>query len=429
MERQWERWSSVSVLLGIIIFCNASLLCAETVTLSWSPPATSEDGSALNDLAGYKVYIGSSPEAVSESIDVGNVTTYQVSDLTGGATYYFTVTAYDTSGNESGFSDWVSKTTAQPVVPEPQPEPQPQPEAAIAINDSIAPNDDLQVPFGDITEFNSSEETVIVRNVGDAGLALGNIAQANAPFSVRNDSCSWQSIQPSGSCAFTVRFSPTATGSFMDSIDVPSNDAAHPVVTVSLSGNGLSSATNNPPSEPELVAPSYKGKGANNGNKVGFRWKKSKDPDGDMLTYDLLVCQDPDMTIGCVTETNIAAVAQQAVYYAGIGSFSTGLLLVSVVFVLPLRAGRRKIIPLMVVTLSISGMLLLASCGSGGGGGGERSSSGITQVSDTEVVNGDDEVSQTVSDLASASTYYWQVVAKDGNGGETYSPVWSFDTQ
>jgi hypothetical protein len=43
-------------------------------------------------------------------VDVGNVTSYVVNNLTVGATYYFTVTSYTTSGVESAFSNEVSKS-------------------------------------------------------------------------------------------------------------------------------------------------------------------------------------------------------------------------------------------------------------------------------------------------------------------------------
>ena len=42
-------------------------------------------------------------------VDVGNVTTYTVSNLAPG-TYYFVVTAYDSSNDESSFSNEASKT-------------------------------------------------------------------------------------------------------------------------------------------------------------------------------------------------------------------------------------------------------------------------------------------------------------------------------
>ncbi len=42
-------------------------------------------------------------------IDVGNVTTYTISNLVSGA-YYFAVTAYDSQNIESGYSNEVSGT-------------------------------------------------------------------------------------------------------------------------------------------------------------------------------------------------------------------------------------------------------------------------------------------------------------------------------
>ena len=73
-----------------------------TLALSWK--ANSEP-----DLAGYKVHYGTSSRTYETSIDVGKKTTYTVTGLTAG-TYYFTVTAFDTAGNETEFSNEVTKT-------------------------------------------------------------------------------------------------------------------------------------------------------------------------------------------------------------------------------------------------------------------------------------------------------------------------------
>jgi len=78
-------------------------------TLSWDAPTANADGTPLTDLAGYKIYYGTSPGVYSAIVDAGNSTTYVVKNLTRG-TYYFTVTAYNTSGNESSFSGEVRKT-------------------------------------------------------------------------------------------------------------------------------------------------------------------------------------------------------------------------------------------------------------------------------------------------------------------------------
>src|SRR3990170_4426720 len=81
----------------------------ETATLSWDAPTTNTDDTDLTDLAGYKIYYRTSPGTYDSVIDAAKVTTYTVSDLTP-ATYYFVVTAYDEEGNESDYSNVVSKT-------------------------------------------------------------------------------------------------------------------------------------------------------------------------------------------------------------------------------------------------------------------------------------------------------------------------------
>lgn len=80
-----------------------------SITLSWDRPTLNSDGSDLNDLAGYKVYYGTSSSAYTQSIDVGNITSAVISSLSSG-TWCFATTAYDTAGNESGYSNEACKT-------------------------------------------------------------------------------------------------------------------------------------------------------------------------------------------------------------------------------------------------------------------------------------------------------------------------------
>ncbi len=100
--------------IGLIIICfiiaNAPAALAGNVTLTWDPPTTNEDGTTLTDLAGYNVYFGTSSGVYTDSVNVGDVITYELIDLTDGFTYYFAVTAYDISGNESTYSEEVYKT-------------------------------------------------------------------------------------------------------------------------------------------------------------------------------------------------------------------------------------------------------------------------------------------------------------------------------
>lgn len=71
-----------------------------SVTVSWSAPTRSADGTQLLDLAGYKVYCGKAPRVYDQSFNVGNVTSYRLTGLPPG-TYYLTVSAVDSAGNES----------------------------------------------------------------------------------------------------------------------------------------------------------------------------------------------------------------------------------------------------------------------------------------------------------------------------------------
>jgi fibronectin type 3 domain-containing protein len=82
------------------------------VSLTWDAPATYTDGTALTDLAGYKVYYGTSSGHYTQSVIVGNATNSTINNLASGHTYYFAVTAYDSAGLESGFSNEVAKTAS-----------------------------------------------------------------------------------------------------------------------------------------------------------------------------------------------------------------------------------------------------------------------------------------------------------------------------
>ncbi len=61
-----------------------------------------------NNIAGYRVYYGTASRVYPNSADAGSQTTYTVTGL-GPGTYYFAVTAYNTSAQESAFSSEVSK--------------------------------------------------------------------------------------------------------------------------------------------------------------------------------------------------------------------------------------------------------------------------------------------------------------------------------
>ncbi len=82
-----------------------------SVTLSWTAPTQNEDGSALTDLAGYKLYWGTTPGTYTDTAVIENpsITTYTVDGLAPG-TYEFVATSINASGVESRYSSPATKT-------------------------------------------------------------------------------------------------------------------------------------------------------------------------------------------------------------------------------------------------------------------------------------------------------------------------------
>ncbi len=101
-----SKGGSLSIPVTLTVASATSTKAATTATtaiLSWAPNTDS-------DLAGYKVYMGTLSGLYGTPVDVGNVTTYTAGNLSSGTTYYFSVTAYDQSRNESIHSGEVSKS-------------------------------------------------------------------------------------------------------------------------------------------------------------------------------------------------------------------------------------------------------------------------------------------------------------------------------
>lgn len=94
-------WGATCAILAIIFWVLNSQ--ARELIVSW-------DQNTEADLAGYKIYYGTSSKQYTQFIDVGKVTSFTVTGLTEGTKYFFAVTAYDTAKNESDFSQEVSAT-------------------------------------------------------------------------------------------------------------------------------------------------------------------------------------------------------------------------------------------------------------------------------------------------------------------------------
>ena len=89
----------VHAFVVVCILVSASPLIADT--LRW-------DANTESNLAGYVVHYGIQPGNPTTTRDVGNVTSWPITGLTPGVTYYFRVTAYNTSGQSSAPSSEIS---------------------------------------------------------------------------------------------------------------------------------------------------------------------------------------------------------------------------------------------------------------------------------------------------------------------------------
>lgn len=81
-----------------------------SASLSWTAPTTNSDGTALTNLAGYRVHYGTTTAMTQTAqVSTAGVTTYTLGNLTSG-TWYFAVSAYASNGTESTLSNTASKT-------------------------------------------------------------------------------------------------------------------------------------------------------------------------------------------------------------------------------------------------------------------------------------------------------------------------------
>jgi len=120
--KQLSLWIlSITALISLFFAATAEA----SITMAWQPSTTNADGTPCTDLAGYKIYYdtdqsgapydgaglaqGASPITVpvSSLADPSNPA-FSLSGMASGSMYYIAVTAYDTSGNESGYSNEIA---------------------------------------------------------------------------------------------------------------------------------------------------------------------------------------------------------------------------------------------------------------------------------------------------------------------------------
>ncbi|HEY3276900.1 MAG TPA: fibronectin type III domain-containing protein [Syntrophorhabdaceae bacterium] len=90
------------LIFGSSLYLTQGSAHAAQATAKWN---------SVSNASGYKVYYGSQSRSYSSNVNAGTATTYTVANLAAGTTYYFALTAYNSSGAESGYSSEVSYKT------------------------------------------------------------------------------------------------------------------------------------------------------------------------------------------------------------------------------------------------------------------------------------------------------------------------------
>ncbi len=108
-----RKWFTTFLVFAAITVCATFAHADGRVGLAWNPNSES-------DIGGYKLHYGTTSRVYDKIIDVGNKTEVEIGELIEGETYYFTLTAYDTVKNESGYSIEISHEVPRvpPVTPE-----------------------------------------------------------------------------------------------------------------------------------------------------------------------------------------------------------------------------------------------------------------------------------------------------------------------
>ncbi len=168
------RYLTLVIIYFIILLLFPPSALAGQLRLAW-------DQNAESDLAGYKVFFGTSSRNYLGSIDVGKVTAYTLKGLTEGKIYYIAVTAYDIYYNESEYSYEVNGAANEPSLPislapptiTPSPIPEPTPEPASTSSPTPEPT---QPPEDKKDNSNTGGQMYIaVSEVNIEGPPAGNI--------------------------------------------------------------------------------------------------------------------------------------------------------------------------------------------------------------------------------------------------------------
>ena len=160
--------------------------------------------------------------------------------------------------------------------------------------------------FNNVNTGSSADLSLTVRNTGTASLSVINITSNSARFTVTT--ATNFSVAPNGQQTVTVRFSPTTAGAQTGTLTISSNDPAHPSVTVSLNGTGIT------PSIPDIdVQPTSLDFGSVNVGATTDRTLTVRNTGNAALNVTNITSSNARFSIMTATNFTVAANGQQVV--------------------------------------------------------------------------------------------------------------------
>jgi hypothetical protein len=296
---------------------------------------------------------GTSVTAAQSPLADGGSSSAVTADVTGlgcGTTYHYRVTGVNGSGTGNG-ADATFTTTTCPAPTTPD------------LGGSVT-----SVNFGNVTVGESGSGTATVSNSGNGSVAVTGVGSPNFPFANADDGCSGQALAPSGaSCAIGFTFTPTAAGTFGESVTVSTN---YGPLTLTLTGVGVASGGNGGGLTPPTLLTPDDGATLPAGS-VTFAWEPGAGEDRFFI---------------CANET-FEGCGQTAQLDLPLGMVVVGIL---IPFGLRSRAGRSALLALLIVAGGVT------ACG---------------PSSDTTT----DTTPVTQAATLTAGTYYWKVMTTDGD--------------
>ncbi len=213
--------------LLLILWSLASLSAAyaapNAVNLAW-------DANPETDIAGYRVYFGTTSGNLDRSLTVDTTPEATLSDLEPGALYYCAVQAFNTSELVSPLSSEIAF-----VVPGAAtiPEISVERDSGSVLTDGQSGVRLNKVDLGST----GAAETFLIKNLGTGYLTGLSITTEGDEFTVTPLDTS--TLAPGGTTSFKVTFKPTAAGDRVAFIHISSNDADESPFDIALVGSGI----------------------------------------------------------------------------------------------------------------------------------------------------------------------------------------------